>query len=68
MHAVGQQGIFKIQDVREITEEESWTGIWGGDQNMGRGPEGLEQNMGGNQIPWKSHLDSFHYHGILVLN
>ena len=29
MHAV-EQRINKIQDVRKITEEESWTRIWGG--------------------------------------
>ena len=48
MHAVAP-GIYKIQDVRKITEEGGWTRIWR--------REGLEQNMGGNQIPWKSHLD-----------
>ena len=31
MHAVGQ-GIKKIQDVRKITEEESWARIWEGGQ------------------------------------
>ena len=35
MHAVGQ-GINKIQDVREITEEESWTRIWGGGPEYGQ--------------------------------
>ena len=35
MHAAGQ-GIFKIQDVREITEEESWTRIWGGGPEYGQ--------------------------------